>query len=69
MARSSCENCGCAVYDGRCTNCHESLYIMDQYLDLSAEGFPLPADDSEFMQRVRQDEADVRRKKALKGNY
>jgi RNA polymerase subunit RPABC4/transcription elongation factor Spt4 len=51
MARRSCENCGCAVYNDRCTNCHEALYIMDQYEELAMK---LPPDDSAFMQEVRE---------------
>jgi len=47
------------VYDGRCTNCHEVLYIRDQYEEL---GMPLPAEDSEFMQQVRTADAEVARK-------
>lgn len=46
-----CEDCGCKVYNGRCTNCHEELYILDQYLEL---GMELPLEDSEFMQRIRE---------------
>lgn len=62
MARSSCENCGCAVYDGRCTNCHEALYILDQYDELDME---LPAPDSQLMQEARKAEEEIARKKAM----
>jgi hypothetical protein len=36
---SYCENCGCKVYDGFCTNCHEEVYIEEQYYELG-EGCP-----------------------------
>lgn len=28
---SYCEDCGCKVYSGACINCHEEIYIADQY--------------------------------------
>jgi len=34
---SSCENCGCRVYRGLCTNCHEENFIEDLYVDLEME--------------------------------
>lgn len=46
---SNCEDCGCKVYNGRCTNCHEELYILDQYYELDMD---LPDEDSEFMKKV-----------------
>jgi hypothetical protein len=54
--RSCCENCGEAVYDGRCVNCHEELYIQDQYFELN---IPLPSKDSEFMKSVERHEKEV----------
>lgn len=51
-----CEDCGCKVYSGRCTNCHEELYILDQYIE---QGMELPDEDSEFMQKVRDHEVSV----------
>lgn len=59
MSRSYCENCGCAVYDGRCTNCHEELYILDQYYELEME---LPDQDSNFMKKVAEQEEETARK-------
>lgn len=35
----SCENCGEKVYDGACVNCHEEIYIEQQYHDLN---MPVP---------------------------
>ena len=46
-----CEDCGCEVYNGRCTNCHEELYILDQYIELD---MPLPDEDSEFMKKANE---------------
>ena len=48
---SYCEDCGCKVYSGRCTNCHEELFIMDQYIE---QGMELPDEDSNFMKKVRE---------------
>lgn len=46
-----CEDCGCKMYSGRCTNCHEELYILDQYYELD---MALPDEESEFMKRVNK---------------
>jgi hypothetical protein len=59
MARTSCPDCGCAVYDGRCTNCHESLYILDQYDDL---GMKHPGPESPLMQEADRANQDIARK-------
>ncbi len=48
---NTCEDCGSRVYGGRCVNCHEELYIIDQYIE---QGMPLPNQDSEFMKKVAQ---------------
>lgn len=47
-----CDNCG-HIMDSRgyCTWCDEEIFIIDQYEEL---GMPLPADDTEFMQRAEQ---------------
>ena len=58
-----CEDCGCRVYNGRCTNCHEELYIEDQYYELD---MPLPSKESEFMKKVNRCQEDVNRKSLLK---
>lgn len=50
-----CEDCGCKVYNGRCINCQEDLYIEDQYYDLD---MPLPDGDSDFMKKVDQSDID-----------
>lgn len=59
-----CENCGCKVYNGRCTNCHEELYILDQYYEL---GMQLPPEDSDFMQKAEKAKQEIKRKKLLNG--
>lgn len=51
-----CEDCGCKVFDGRCTNCHKELYILDQYDEL---GMPYPSEDTEFMKKVRKQQDEV----------
>jgi len=32
-----CEDCGCKVYNGACSNCHEEIYIEQQYYDLDMD--------------------------------
>ena len=32
-----CPDCGCRMYNGACTNCHEEIYIEEQYWDLEME--------------------------------
>ena len=51
-----CEDCGCKMYSGRCTNCHEELYILDQYDELNMK---YPDEDSGFMQKVREQQKEV----------
>ena len=52
----TCEDCGCRVYNGRCTNCHEELYILDQYIE---QDMPLPDSNTPFMKKVVECEIDV----------
>jgi hypothetical protein len=54
-----CEDCGCKVYSGRCTNCHEELYILDQYYEQDME---LPDENSDFMQKVNEQQKAVSEK-------
>ena len=51
-----CENCGCKVFNGRCVNCHEELYILDQYHE---QGMKLPNKDSEFMIKAKKQQKQV----------
>jgi hypothetical protein len=30
----TCADCGCNVYGGHCTNCHEEVFIAQQYCEL-----------------------------------
>lgn len=34
---TTCENCGCKVYGGYCTNCNEEHFIEEQYIELGDE--------------------------------
>lgn len=36
---NTCEDCGCRIYSGYCTNCCEEYFIAEQYEDL---GEPVP---------------------------
>jgi len=40
----TCEDCGCKVYSGHCTNCHEETFIAQQYRDLNK---PVPKNISD----------------------
>jgi hypothetical protein len=53
---SYCEDCGCKVYNGACTNCHEEVFIFDQYIDQEME---LPDNNSKFMKKVRKCESEI----------
>ena len=50
---SYCDDCGCKTYNGACTNCHEEIYILEQYDDLDME---YPKQDSMFMTKIREHE-------------
>lgn len=52
----ACENCGCRVYNGVCTNCHEETYI----LETQSEDMTYPISD-EFMQKVAEQRPEVER--------
>jgi predicted ATP-dependent serine protease len=58
----TCENCGERVYSGRCTNCHEELYILDQYIELNMD---LPDKESEFMQKVEEQQKEIAKKASM----
>lgn len=47
------------MYNGRCTNCHEELFIVDQYIE---EGMQLPDPESDFMKKVDDQLYDVQQK-------
>ncbi|WP_156030377.1 hypothetical protein [Chania multitudinisentens] len=61
-----CEDCGCKVYSGRCSNCHEASFIYhEQYMnpDYLGNGQQLtpPDENSDFMRKVREQDASLRR--------
>ena len=47
----TCEDCGCKVYSGNCVNCHEEIFILEQYEDL---GMKRPEDGGVFMDAVNK---------------
>lgn len=49
---SYCSDCGCKVYNGACTNCHEAVYIEQQYYDLGM-------DTSEWSNEFKKEVADA----------
>jgi hypothetical protein len=34
---NKCGNCGCSMSGGFCSNCHEEVFIAEQYSDLGEE--------------------------------
>lgn len=34
MSHQTCIDCGSKVYRGHCTNCHEEIFIAQQYRDI-----------------------------------
>lgn len=56
---SHCEDCGCKVYNGACTNCHEVVYIEQQYHDL---GMSMDDCSDEFKQEIADAHADINKK-------
>lgn len=57
---SNCDNCGCRIYNGLCTNCHEEAYILDvQCADLDVD-----LEISKDFQRKAEDQrSDAKRKR------
>ena len=45
-----CPDCGCKMYNGVCTNCHEEMYIEDQYIELD---MPISNDFQEKIEKVK----------------
>lgn len=48
-----CDNCGCRMSGGICSNCHEELYIMEYQAD--AIDFPLSDEFREAAGRQRRE--------------
>lgn len=51
-----CEDCGCKVYNGKCTNCHEKLYILEQYDELEMD---YPKENTDFMKKVIEQQKEL----------
>ena len=32
-----CDDCGCKVFGGHCINCHEEVFIAEQYRELGMD--------------------------------
>ena len=45
-----CEDCGCKMFNGFCTNCHEEVYIEEQYYDIG-EAAPISIHEKAKEQR------------------
>ncbi len=63
MSRSYCDDCGEPVYNGACTNCHEVLYIEEQYHDLDMD---VPESLSKECGQARKD---IERKAGIKATF
>lgn len=60
MSRQHCENCGEPEYNGACTNCHEAVYIADQYREFDM------AMPKTFEEEVAEAEKNIRHKQYIK---
>lgn len=49
-----CEDCGCNKYNGICTNCHEEVYIQEQYWSMG-ELAPNSIHEKAEEQRIKQE--------------
>lgn len=58
-----CDDCGCRVYDGACTNCNEILFIADQHREFDT----LKDCSEEFKNEVEKHEGKVAKKLSLSG--
>ena len=56
-----CENCGCKIYGGICSNCYEELYIIEN----QAEFIEQPLSD-EFLQKAKKQRQELENKKLRK---
>lgn len=59
---SKCENCGCILEDGICSNCHEELFILTYQSDDIIE----PVSD-EFIRKAEEQKEEIRRIRIRKG--
>ena len=58
-----CENCGCKEYNGACVNCHEAVYIEEQYHDLNM------AVPDRIRKESDEAQADIQRKRMIKNSF
>lgn len=58
-----CNDCGCRMSDGICSNCHEELWITEY------QGEFLPRMSEEFNEKVCEQRNRVNRQKQLKRPY
>ena len=59
---SNCPDCGCKMYNGACVNCHEEVYIRDQYEDLGLEM------SEEFREKVELCEKKIEEARQIREN-
>ena len=56
--KTYCENCGCKVYSGYCTNCNEENYIYEQnYSNDEPISF-----SEEFLEKVEQGDKEAKQR-------
>lgn len=55
MSDKACEDCGCRMYGGFCTNCDEEVFIAGQYRE-DGESVPQLIADLEAEQRQSRDQ-------------
>jgi len=59
-----CEDCGCGINGGFCSNCHEEVFIAEQYSDL---GEDVPSSiNSKANEHINNEDRIKRHKKQLK---
>ena len=58
----TCENCGCRLSNGICSNCNEELYILEYQVPYIDE--PIKFSD-EFLQKADKDYIEVQKRKEL----
>ena len=70
----TCEDCGCAVYNGHCVNCHEETYIAEQNysndepIAFSNEFQKKLADQEIKAKEIRETEKENKLKEEIKNN-
>lgn len=55
----TCPDCGCRKIGKRCTNCHEELFIRDQYIE---DGLRMPDKNTDFMKKVAQQTIQIKKR-------